>query len=39
MQPQIVSLKSIEKLYEETADFWDSFSLAEFWDQIHEVEF
>jgi len=24
---------------EEIADFWDSHSLADYWDQTHEVEF
>lgn len=24
---------------EEIADFWDTHSLADYWDQTHEVEF
>ncbi len=24
---------------EETGDFWDTHSLADYWDQIHEVNF
>ena len=25
--------------WEEIADFWDTHSLADYWDQTHEVEF
>jgi hypothetical protein len=34
-------LTSISKArtVEEIADFWDSHSLADYWDQTHEVEF
>jgi len=32
---------SISKAHtlEEIADFWDTHSLADYWDQTHEVEF
>ena len=27
------------RTYEEIAEFWDTHSLADYWDQTHEVEF
>ncbi len=27
------------KTYEEIGEFWDTHSLADYWDQTHEVEF
>jgi CopG antitoxin of type II toxin-antitoxin system len=27
------------RMMEETGNFWDEHSLADFWDQTHEVEF
>ncbi len=27
------------RMLEEIADFWDTHSLADYWDQTHEVEF
>jgi hypothetical protein len=35
---QITSISKARSL-EEIADFWDSHSLADYWDQTHEVEF
>ena len=34
-------LTSISKVHtlEEVADFWDTHSLADYWDQTHEVQF
>jgi hypothetical protein len=34
-------LTSISKAHtlEEVADFWDTHSLADYWDQTHEVQF
>ena len=34
-------LTSISKArtYAEIAEFWDTHSLADYWDQTHEVEF
>jgi len=36
-----IQLTSISKAgtLEETAEFWDTHSLADYWDQTHEVEF
>ena len=30
---------SAAQTYEEIADFWDTHSLADYWDQTHEVDF
>jgi len=35
---QLTSISKARTL-EEIADFWDAHSLANYWDQIHEVEF
>jgi len=35
---QITSISKARSL-EEIADFWDSHSLADYWDQTYEVEF
>ena len=35
---QISSISKARTL-EEIADFWDNHSLADYWDQTHEVEF
>ena len=35
---QITSISKARTL-EEIADFWDTHSLADYWDQTHEVEF
>ncbi len=35
---QITSISKARTL-EEVADFWDTHSLADYWDQTHEVEF
>ena len=35
---QITSISKASTL-EEIADFWDTHSLADYWDQTHEVEF
>ena len=37
-QTQITSISKARTL-EEMADFWDTHSLADYWDQTHEVEF
>ena len=37
-EPQITSISRARTL-EEIADFWDNHSLADYWDQTHEVEF
>ena len=34
-----VSSISQARTLEEMADFWDTHSLADYWDQTHEVEF
>ena len=35
---QLTSISKARTL-EEIADFWDTHSLADYWDQTHEVEF
>jgi len=35
---QITSISKASTL-EEIADFWDTHSLADYWEQTHEVEF
>jgi len=35
---QLISISKAGTL-EEIADFWDTHSLADYWDQTHEVEF
>jgi hypothetical protein len=35
---QVASLSKARTL-EEVADFWDTHSLADYWEQTHEVEF
>ena len=35
---QVTSISKAQTL-EEIADFWDTHSLADYWDQTHEVEF
>jgi len=35
---QLTSISKARTL-EEIADFWDTHSLADYWDQIYEVEF
>jgi hypothetical protein len=35
---QLTSISKASTL-EEIADFWDTHSLADYWDQTHEVEF
>jgi len=35
---KVTSISKAQSL-EEIADFWDSHSLADYWDQTHEVEF
>ncbi len=35
---QVTSLSKVATL-EEIGDFWDTHSLADYWDQTHEVEF
>lgn len=35
---QVTSISKASSL-EDIADFWDSHSLADYWDQTHEVEF
>jgi len=35
---QLTSISKSRTL-EEIADFWDTHSLADYWDQTHEVEF
>ncbi len=35
---QVTSLSKARTL-EEVADFWDTHSLADYWEQTHEVEF
>ncbi|MBI1761673.1 MAG: hypothetical protein HYR56_09585 [Acidobacteria bacterium] len=37
-EPQLTSISKARTL-EEIADFWDTHSLADYWDQTHEVEF
>jgi hypothetical protein len=37
-QEPITSISKARTL-EEIADFWDTHSLADYWDQTHEVEF
>ena len=36
--PQLTSISRARTL-EEIADFWDTHSLDDYWDQTHEVEF
>jgi hypothetical protein len=36
--PQVSSISKARTL-EEIAEFWDTHSLADYWDQTHEVEF
>lgn len=36
--PQQTSISKARSI-EEIADFWDTHSLADYWDQTHEVEF
>jgi hypothetical protein len=36
--PQTTSISNARSL-EEIADFWDTHSLADYWEQTHEVEF
>lgn len=35
---KVTSISKAQTL-EEIADFWDTHSLADYWDQTHEVEF
>jgi len=35
---QVTSISKAQTL-EEIADFWDTHSLADYWEQTHEVEF
>jgi len=35
---QLTSISKARTL-EEVAEFWDTHSLADYWDQTHEVEF
>ena len=37
-EPQLTSISKARTL-EEIADFWDTHSLADYWDQTHEVAF
>lgn len=37
-EPQVTSISKARTL-EEIAEFWDNHSLADYWDQTHEVEF
>ena len=37
-EPQVTSISKARSL-EEIAEFWDTHSLADYWDQTHEVEF
>lgn len=37
-EPQLTSISKASTL-EEIADFWDTHSLADYWDQTHEVNF
>jgi hypothetical protein len=36
--PQLTSISKAQTL-EEIADFWDTHSLADYWDETYEVEF
>lgn len=36
---QVTRALSKAQTLEEIADFWDTHSLADYWDQTHEVEF
>jgi hypothetical protein len=37
-EPRLTSLSKARTL-DEIAEFWDTHSLADYWDQTHEVEF
>ena len=37
-ETQVTSISKSQTL-EEIAEFWDTHSLADYWDQTHEVEF
>jgi hypothetical protein len=37
-EPQVTSISKARNL-EEIAEFWDNHSLADYWDQTHEIEF
>ncbi len=37
-QERLTSISKARTI-EEVADFWDTHSLADYWDQTHEVEF
>ncbi len=37
-EPQLTSISKASTV-EEIADFWDTNSLGDYWDQTHEVEF
>lgn len=38
VEPQLTSISKARTL-EEIGDFWDTHSLADYWEQTHEVEF
>ncbi|HYN87345.1 MAG TPA: CopG family antitoxin [Ardenticatenaceae bacterium] len=37
-EPRVTSISKAQTL-EEIGDFWDTHSLADYWEQTHEVEF